>query len=276
MKLVGNKKAIRSPEFHEKKERERKIRLALVVLAVTIVIVGPILILRIKALLISNIQISGNQVTASADIESIVANDLSGDYLWVIPKSSALLYPKSKIKNDILSAIPRISAVEVSLSNTHSLSIAVGERTPFALYCTQVADISNPSDCYFLDSSGYIFSVAPAFSGGVYMVYASDPALDTPLRQQFMPSQQFKNLSDFIGNLSHIPLAPSIFVSKTDEYDLLLPSGTVVMWKPTQDLDTIYSNLSAFLTDPSLDKSTTSNFLYIDLRFDDKVFYKYK
>jgi len=276
MKLVGNKKAIRSPEFHERKERQRRILLCFIVLATVIIVVGPILILRIKSLLISTIQINGNEVTDSQDLEAIVAHDLSGNYLWVIPRSSALLYPANKIKSDILSAIPRINRVDISLTNAHSLSIVIHERTPFALYCKQIVDIKNPSDCYFLDSSGYIFSIAPAFSGGVYMVYSNDPTFDTPLRQQFMPSTQFKGLTDFVGNLSHIPLSPKIFVAKTDEYDLLLPSGTTVMWKPSQNLDAVYSNLSTFLTDPSLDKSTISNFLYIDLRFDDKVFYKYK
>jgi hypothetical protein len=276
MKLVGNKKAIRSPEFHEKKERQRKIRLAAIVLLVLIIVIGPVLLVRNKHLLISTIQITGNQVTASTDIESIVANDLSGNYLWVIPKSSALFYSKQKIKNDILHAIPRISAVNVSLSTAHSLSIVVDERTPVALYCTQTSDVQNPSDCYFLDASGYIFSVAPAFSGGVYMIYTSEPALDVPLRSQFLTSDEFMKLTNFIANLSHIPLAPDVFVAKSDEYDLLLPSGTVIMWKPTDDLDTIYSNLSTFLTDPSLDKSSLGNLLYIDLRFEDKVFYKFK
>lgn len=276
MKLVGNKKSIHSTEFHEKRERQRKIRLGAIILLVLIIIIGPILLLRIKSFLISTIQISGSEVTASEDLEAIVAHDLSGNYLWVIPRSSAVLYPGNRIKNDILADIPRISNVDVSLSNAHSLSIVVRERTPFALYCKQIADIKNPSDCYFLDTSGYIFSIAPAFSGGVYMVYSSDPILDTPLRQQFVPSGNFRNLTNFIANLSHIPLSPKIFVAKTDEYDLLLPSGTTIMWKPAQDLDAVYSNLSTFLTDPSLDKSTVGNLLYIDLRFDDKVFYKYK
>src|SRR6185312_15826850 len=242
MKLVGNKKAIRSSEFHHKKERQRKIRLTLIALAVIIVVVGPIFLLRLKSIQISSIQISGNAVTASADIESIISNDLSGDYLWVIPKSNALLYSKNKIKNDILAAIPRISAVNVSLSGLHALSVVVSERAPFALYCTQLSDITNPSDCYFLDASGYIFSPAPAFSGGVYMIYSSTPALDNPLRQQFLPSEQFANLASFISNLSHIPVTPKIFVASADEYDLFLPSGTTIMWKPTQDLGTVYSN----------------------------------
>jgi cell division septal protein FtsQ len=276
MKLIGNKTSLRSPEFHERKERQRKIRLTITTIVLLIVVVGPILLLRNKYILISNIQIVGNEVTPSADIESIVANDLAGDYLLVIPKSSAIFYPKNKIKNDILNDIPRLSVADVSLSNPHSLTVAVRERTPSALYCTDVTNIQNPSDCYFLDASGYIFSSAPAFSGGVYMVYSSDPALDTPLRTQFMSSASFSELANFIGTLAHIPLSPKVFVLKTDEDDLLLPSGTVVMWKPEQNLDAVYTNLNAFLTDPSLNKSTVPNLLYIDLRFDDKVFYKFK
>jgi cell division septal protein FtsQ len=276
MKLVGNKKGIHSPEFHRKKERQRKIRLVAITLAILIVIIGPILIFRNKRLLISDIQVQGNQVTASADIEDIVTGDLSGNYLWVIPKSSAFFYQKTKIKSDILKNLPRVSAVEVSLSAFHALTVTVAERTPSALYCTNTTDIENPTDCYFIDSTGYIFSSAPAISGGVYMVYTSDPALTAPLKTSFMPAQQFQKLSDFIANLAHIPLEPKIFVQKVDEDDLLLPDGTTIMWTPTQDLDTVYSNLSTFLNDPSQSKTPLNNLLYIDLRFKDKVFYKYK
>ena len=105
---------------------------------------------------------------------------------------------------------PRLKFAQVSLLNTKSLSLNTAERTPSALYCRDIQDISAPINCYFLDSSGYIFSEAPAFSGGVYFVYSSDPNLEVPLRAQYLESKKFVQIDAFIKSLADIGLYPKV------------------------------------------------------------------
>ena len=277
MKIVSSGKGIHSPEFHKKKKRKQTIRIVGISLLVIIIVAVPIYLLRTQRFLISSVVVSGNNVTPIEDIQKIVTNKINGNYLLIFPKSNDLLYPKSSIIKTLLQDIPRLSSVNVSLINPHTLSISVVEHEPFALYCTNVSDPSDPSGCFFLNKDGYIFSEAPAFSGGVYFVYTNDPVFDVPLRQSFLNKSIFDELPTFITSLHDLGLVPLIFVDKGDEYDLVLASGATVMWKASSDLGTIYSDLQSFLSDPSFtkEKAELGKLLYIDLRFGNKVFYKF-
>lgn len=278
MKIIGNKNALHTPEFHKKKQIEMRIRIFIISLVFIILIVVPIIILRNSHLIISNIELKGNVVTNSEELQTIIADDLAGNYFWVIPRSDALLYPKQKIIKDLMNKEPRLSMVELKLLNLKNLSVIVAERTPKALYCKDVTDTLNPAGCYFIDASGFIFSEAPSFSGGVYFVYSSDPVLDTPLRTQYFDTKKFNQLDVFIKSLGDIGLYPKIFILKNDEYHLILSNGGDIMWKATQDLEQVRSNLSSFIEDASFqqNKNNLNNIQYIDLRFGNKIFYKYR
>ncbi|MFZ2048986.1 MAG: hypothetical protein WAV25_01650 [Minisyncoccia bacterium] len=278
MKIIGNKNALHTPEFHKKKLIERRIRITIISLIVLIVVVAPILLLRNKNFQVVNLEIKGNVVTKSEEIQAIVDEGLSGNYLWVIPRSNSLLYPKNGIIKNLLDREPRLSKVEISAPDVKSIVVSVSERTPTALYCKDITNTSTPVSCYFIDANGFIFSEAPAFSGGVYFVYTSEPLLDAPLKVQFMEAKKFKLLDVFIKSLADAGLYPKVFVFKKDEYHLILSNGADIMWKESQNLDQIRSNLVSFVEDASFrkDKNNLSNILYIDLRFGNKIFYKYK
>src|SRR5438552_1361030 len=101
MKLVGSKEAVRTPEFHKERQLEKKIKIFLLTLLAVGVVAAPVVVLRLKALEIENVKVAGNKVTKNEDIQSIVSQDLAGEYLRLLPKSNALLYPHKKIETDL-------------------------------------------------------------------------------------------------------------------------------------------------------------------------------
>jgi len=278
MKIVSSGKGIHSPEFHKKKRREQTVRLVVALLFVVVFVAIPIYLLKTKRFLISSVEVRGNSVTKTEEIEQIIKDKIIGNYLWIFPRSNDLLYPKGEIKNTLFQNIPRLSAITVSLSNPNLISISVEERKPFALYCVDTLNLNNPTGCFFLDKTGYIFSEAPAISGGVYFVYTNEPVFDLPLRQSLLNPNRFSEVSSFVGSLSSIGLSPKVFIDKGDEFNLVLPNGATVMWKSSANLDTIHSDLESFLSDPNFIKENNAlqRILYIDLRFGNKVFYKFK
>jgi cell division septal protein FtsQ len=276
MKIVGSKKAVRTPQFHERQERIKKIKITLWIILAVLLLIAPFVILRNKHLLISKIHLVGNVVTTEDDIEAVVNEDLSGNYFYLVPKASSLFYSKKKIQEDLLRTFPRLSQAVVTLESPSAITITMLERRPEALYCKDVSKASSPSGCYFLDDQGYIFALAPVFSGAIYDVYTTDPLLDDPLKTQLFPANDFKGLQNFWQSLHNIPLTPAVLTLKNDEYDLTLESGTVVKWRKNQSLDTTYSSLDSFIADPSVRKKGINNLLYIDLRVDDKAYYKFQ
>lgn len=272
MKIVSSGRGIHTPEFHKKKLRERYVRIAIGALILIVVVGVPIFFLRQERFLISTIQIQGNEITKSEEIEKIIQDNISGNYLWIIPRSSVLVYPNNKIKADILRQIPRLISADLSLTDSRALLVTILERKPFALYCV------SEMKCFFLDQTGYIFSEAPAFSGGVYMIYSAEPSFGTPLGQNFISANDFVALSAFIKSLDTLNLEPQSLLIQDNAYHLTFSSGVTLIWKVGDNLEEVFSKLESFLSGTILDKEkkTLSDILYIDLRFGNKVRYNFK
>lgn len=275
MQLLSKGGAIRSPELHKKKQREKWIKISLSVLGFLIILAIPIYVLRVPHFQISNIEIKGNNVTKYEDVAAIVTKELNGKYLFLIPKSNALIYPKKKILNDIKENIPRIENIKGELLNAKTLSITITEREPVGLYCTNQ---TSQNACYFLDDEGYIYSQAPIFSGDVYFVYLKDPAIENPLGQIYMEKEEFQKLPEFIKNIKDLGVNPVSLLRTLNEYYLELPAGGKIIVNKDDDLKEITKNLESFLNDQAEARKPgfLENIAYIDLRFGNRVFYKLK
>lgn len=276
MALFSKGGAIRSPEFHKKKQKERNKKLVVIVIFVIFLIGLPIYLLRISPFLVSSIIVEGNSVTSYEDVASIVKKNLEGYYMFIFPKSNALLYPKKSITKDLLLNIPRLNNVKVSLINPKSLKIEIEERQPTGLYCLDVKVLSE--GCYYIDNEGYIYSKAPSFSGDVYFVYSAEPVIEEPLGKSFLTLEEFKKLPPFINLIKQIGVSLHSLTATTNEYYLILTGGGRIIINKQDDLKVVVENLESFLKDHAI--TTVPNFLedvsYIDMRFGNKVFYKLK
>jgi len=278
MKIIGSDKGIHSPEFHKKKRREAYLKRTLLSVFLIIIIAVPIYVSRMHKLLISSIEVKGNEVTKSEDIQKIIADDLSGSYLWVFPKSNSLIYPKQKIIGDLLEKEPRLSSVTITKPSMTSMKVAVTERSAVAEYCKDVSDPSTPENCYFIDDTGYIFAPAPAFSGNVYLTYATEEPYENPIGHTLLTPETFSAAGAFTKSLGDIGIYPRVFLITNDEYHLLLSNGAEILWNKSEDLSLVRTNLASFLADKSVksDPAFLSRVAYIDMRFGNKMFYKFR
>ncbi len=271
MKLVGSKGAVRSAEFHRKKERERKFYSALYILLIIAVLVGPIFVFRSKKFVISDILVRGNSVTQTKEIEDLVRTKLSGYYLKLIPRGSSLFYPEDDIVKTLDTSIPRLASVNVSLDGLKVMNVDVTEREPSALYCDS---LSESESCYFLDNAGYIYSEAPEFTDGVYLVYESEPAIESPVDKFVLETKEFERLGKFVDSLNKFGMTPNKILYKDGDFFLSLLSGTEVRWSQSQDFEKVLIDLESFIKGSKFKSGELESLLYLDLRFDNKVYYK--
>lgn len=278
MKIIGSDKGIHSPEFHKKKVWERRLKRAAAFVIAVVVIGVPIYLARTEKFLIASVEVSGNDVTKSEDLQKIIADNLSGNYLWIFPKSNALLYPKDAIQKELLDQEPRLSSVVITKPTAKSMKVVVTERSAVAEYCRDISDPAAPDDCYFIDDTGYIFAPAPAFSGNVYFTYATAEPFGNPIGESVLDRSVFSASRDFVKSLGDMGIYPRVFLVKLDEYHVLLSNGAEILWNKSANLDDVRASLEAFFSDKSVksDRSFLSRVLYIDLRFGNKIFYKFR
>lgn len=278
MKIVSTGRTLFSEETYEKKREERKRKLVLWGSFLLILFVALILATRISGIQIKEIKVEGARVITSDEIARNVRETLEGKYYLLVPKSNSLLYPGDEIKENLLEEFPRFGAVELSLDGLNTITVYVSERNPYALYCPNASRPQDASSCYFLDDTGFIFDEAPAFSGVVYFIYSTDPAIENPKGKEFLEVSEFQNLTVFLDAVRGLGFEPTALQVGETESKLLLPDNAQILWNRKDDLNHLYQNLEAFMQNPAIQAET--NFMgkisSLDLRTENKVFYRFK
>jgi hypothetical protein len=239
---------------------------------------------------INKIIITGNSIIDENDINLNVRDNLLGRYWKLFSRSNFLIYPHNKIYSDLLTSFPRIEKLSVKLDGLNTLHINITERAGSYLYCG-VSLPENKDDigenCYFVNNDGYIFDKAPYFSGDVYFKYYTIIQGDStnPLGTQMITRNHFHDLVRFNDGIISLGFTPAYLVISDDGiYSLYLKTlgdslSPKIIFKEDNDLITILDNFKTAMKEKEFANEINSKYdtlSYIDLRFKNKVLYKFQ
>lgn len=281
-----------SPRLTELKKKKRRgfLRRVLIITLGFIVVFGILsYVSRNAKININTIEISGNKIIDTGLIKNIVDEQLTGYYLKIFPKTNFIFYPKTLISNELGIKLKRLKNISLSLKDVNTLLVSVSERTALYTWCgVNPPGLENSEQkCYFLDENGFVFGEAPYFSGEVYLRFygLGDLNQDNPVGFYFS-RKIFNNLILFKNEVEKMGLkAKAFYILPDGDIKMFLPSkdGTSkdpeVIFKSNADFNQVAENLQASLgTEPlqSKFKKDYTSLLYIDLRFGNKVYYKFK
>ncbi len=289
---MRNKIVLNSPRLQKIKKGRNKVlrkKIAFFVLFLFIIFIAFVFISRWQKLNINNIQITGNKVIESKTLEEIVKKDISGYYLWVIPKTNFIFYPKNQIKKELSVKFKRIKDISISTENLNTLKVDLTERTALYTYCgaNLDAELFSQEKCYFLDKEGYIFDEAPFFSGEIYTKFygTTDINSENNPSDSYFFKTDFQKLISLKETLGKMGIKSVIFYLQDDgNVNVYLTSksqqlGPKIILKLDSDFDKAIENLQSILATEPLQtdfKTKYNSLLYIDLRFGNKVYYKFK
>ena len=272
---------LHSPRLSELKKKRRNVFLVKVLfflIGFSLIITGLVYLSRLEKLNITGIEVVGNKIVDGETIEATAESELSGNYLWFFPKTNFLFYPKNKIINNLYDKFKTLKNISLSVKNQKILQIAVFERIALYTWCGITPPEKSNSDkkCYFLDETGFIFDEAPYFSGEVYFKFYGK------VFQNY--TDIFSQLILFKENLEKMGLKPiALYVADDENAKIFLSRGNdshpEILFKSSDDVEKIAENLETALTTDPLQaelKKKFSSLVYIDLRFGNKVYYKFK
>lgn len=285
---------LHSPRLSELKKRRRRAifnKFFIILFGLAILFAFSAYFSKLEGLNINQIEILGNKVVETSQIQSEINELIAGKYLWIFPKANVLYYPKNKIENALQNKFHRLNKINLSIENQKTLTISVTEREAKYTWCgilpKEITLInSNEEKCYFLDEKGYVFDIAPYFSGEVYFKFYGRGELDinNPTGTYFS-SQNFEQLILFKNILVSMGIKPTIInILENGDIEIFLAKGEKNLFGPKiifesdADFKNVAENLQAALgTEPLLSgfKKKYSSLLYIDLRFGNKVYFKF-
>jgi hypothetical protein len=271
----------------EKRLRRRKRVIIFFSVLFVLLVGGFVFAARHPRFLLVTVHVTGNKVIDTDAVTTEVEKYLSGNYAYVIPHRNAFMYPKVKIVAGLAAKFPRFKTVAVYRTDFKTLQVDVTEVKGRALWCGTDATIVSPTaQCYFTDETGKIVSLAPQYSGNVYPRFfgGTIAASDTnPLGKTFIDETPFQNLLTFqtkIESFGYHVKGLLIGTGEEDTFVLDLGAGktALVRFIKTDDYHTLVANLTAAFAKPefaTMMKTQRQNLQYFDLRFTNKVYYKF-
>jgi hypothetical protein len=231
--------------------------------------------------------ITGIQATDPADVVA----SMRGQRLGFLRFDNHILFSRHHAERVILENTPRIASVDIK-KTWSTLTYSITERTASYIVCTPSTDVSRQyNNCWYVDADGIIFDTAPVFSPGVYLTFLiTQPPQHLP--QLFLQSDRLLSLSILQEALFKNKIVPEIITYGDHDvrvqinriFDYPVASTSYILFD-TQELfsvggvDAILNRLDLSRTKgPLLERLQTEHekFEYIDMRFADKFFFKFR
>lgn len=269
-------KAVLKAETKEaKKKTAINWRLLLLIAIGAVVIAGIVILIRLPRLQVKNVAVVGANVVDPGDVTEFVNQQLQGKTLFILPKSSIFLVPTHRLEKNIKKQFSRLQTVSINRTNFSTLSVAIKEYQGVYLWCI------DETTCYFMDQNGVAFASAPYFSGNAYPKIFTGPL--QPLPFQAVNPAQLDTIALLISRLPAIGINPEEF-HFVSGHELAVDfnhdgSPAQLLFDPTIDtkqaLVALYTGLR---TNPLATKfrDATQVLQYVDLRFSNRVVYKFQ
>ena len=271
-----HKTVLKTEEKAPKKSTSRiNWKMILILTALIAVFGGMIYVIRLPKLQVKTVEVTGEHVVDPGDITEFITTQLQGNKLFILPRSSIFLVPEHTIEKALQRQFPRLQTVVVSRKNFSTLTVTVSEYQGVYLWCT------TDTECYFMDQNGVTFSPAPYFSGSAYPKLFIGTLEQLPF--QALSPAQLTTVQLLLERLPSIGIAPLAFHFVND-HEVTIDFNhngqqAMVLLDPNIDpAQTITTLFTALRTNPLATKfhDPTQILQYIDLRFSNRVVYKFQ
>jgi hypothetical protein len=285
---MSQNRILYSPRQHKRKQKKlsrEKIRMILVLGGLVVLFALCITVMRFPYFQIREIAVNGNGMEQDAqELRTTINSLLSGQYGLVIPKRFIFGISGRNLEKHLLTSLPRFETISVTKQYPHSLSISYAKRAFFGLLCNDAAKTDNHS-CAYIDATGFVYESAPDAFGSLIVKIRSDlpvvkvgaQAIDEPtIKQMMLFGEGIKRIAG-LRLLSY-----ELNIQAPDELRLNVapppPAGgggqfTLIV-KKADNPEAVLQILGTVLTDEIKDRASQLD--YVDLRFGNKVFYKFK
>jgi len=223
---------------------------------------------RLEMFTLRTVEVTGGETISHEEIKARIADELTGAYFLVIPKSFTYLYPSDRIL-EVLAKIPRAHNIVVERKTRNTLAVSFDEYIPHALWCGEEGP---ESMCMFMTIDGYAFAPSPRLEGGTLIRHYNE-GVDTIPSGTVISKEALHALDTFVGRLAELDLrSTALRHRKNGDIEVYINGGGSILVSSTMDFDRTYENLKSVLSSKDFEHISPGNFKYIDVRFGNKVF----
>lgn len=249
---------------------------------------GIIYLFRLSQWQITDIKIGGTKVLTEEEIREHAGKVLEGNYFFVFPKRSILLAPQNTILGQLKQSFPRIGTISITKKYPRTLIISLQERELWGIFCVQSADQrglnassadlrGNEDDCVYIDKTGFAFERAPTSVGSLIKKIKIDEA-KLVLASYAVESDLMNDILRLSGRvedqIKSSVVSYELFSQIPREVRMTVAEGFTLYLNRDDDIENALRVLKLVLDEEIKDRRSELD--YVDLRFGNKVFYKFR
>ena len=210
---------------------------------------------------INTVTIVGDDTRAWA-IRNVMENELAGVYFGLVPRDNLFVYPKGAIANSLRQIDPVIARVDLKRELGGELTVALALHTRDYVWC----ESASSTECRYVDEEGGAYATSTPAMGKFEIVSA-----------EHLSKGVFSTIKDVLGGLATSNISARLINVSNEDIIYNIDEG----WRLRTRLeDTSYDILrrmnSALSTNVLSDATARKNMDYLDVRLENKVFYKFK
>lgn len=271
-------------------KRNANIRISILCFVLLILsIVGLSFLSGYKKMTINQVDVIGTKIIGEDEVRDFVNGKISGKYLFLFQKKNSFIYPRDSIYDGLLNQFTRIEKLSLNVKNVNTLEVVIKERFGSYMWCgAKVPEsiLEQGENCYFLNDEGYIFDKAPYVSGSLYFKYYI-PLSESKslLGSQMINSDLFRSFVRLVENVKSANLEPT-YLSYEDDDTISLylkhrdgATNPRIIFKKDADMRKVGEDIITAMSQKEFKDEINGKYdtlLYIDMRFNNKVFYKFQ
>ena len=255
-------------------------------------IAGAVYVLRLPRLRIHKIKVAGAKSLSEDGIRALATRELEGNIFYLIPKDNYLFVSSRGIERVLKEKFLRISEAKVRKTLAPALDIAITERDIWGIGCvkTEIEEVKGETTpakkagaaakktgpCFYIDRTGFAFEDVSSFEGGLLPIIYKDGS--GIIGENIVGEQDvlfFEEVNRLLSSSLQLALLSLELSSEAGEdARLALKEGWALLVPRNKPPSTWVSVLKTLLAGEIKDQRSKLD--YVDLRFGNKVFYKFR
>ncbi|HEY4518082.1 MAG TPA: hypothetical protein VJG48_00470 [Candidatus Paceibacterota bacterium] len=210
---------------------------------------------------IHTVTIEGDAAEAPT-IRDIIEANLAGTYFGLVPKDNLFVYPKSAIAANLHAINPGISKVDLTRKFGGELNVSLALHGRDYIWCQS----EESAECRFLDEEGQAYATSLPTDGKFEIVSAEHLSKDA-----------FATVRDVLLGLASSSLSARLVKANDTVVVYIMSEGWQLRTSASDSAGALLQRVRGALTTEALkDQAARVNLNYLDVRLDNKIFYKFK
>ncbi len=225
---------------------------------------------------LSHISIDGTRELDKNELGVVIDNSLQGKFLNIIPKNNFMFASQGRMEKLLMNSFKKIRSVRVNKKFPDTVDIVIDERKALLVWCSG-------DKCYLLDEKGVAYSEADFSSADLVqnnLLQIDDVSgREVKIDEQIINPSYEKyvlNIKDVLNGVGFNITGKYLTPSRMAEEITVKTDQDLEVYLSTQyDLESAIRTLNTILKKEILPEKI-KDLAYIDLRDENKVFYKFK